>query len=236
MSSYKGHTLFALILAILFFHNPLTVSLAIIGANIPDFDHDFKKENVYRLIILGLVLFIVLYFLNLPYFIGLILVYFGVTFYFSEHRSFTHSIFALFIFPVLIFFIFKTSYCVFPFEYTCLILTVLFSLIFLNRKLIVPFIVLLFLSLFVFDLTVLSSVEILFYLALGYFSHIVLDSFTPAGVKIFAPLSSKTFHKSFGIVCSILIVVLAILYINFNIFDFNPIFNFSNISNIQFLF
>ena len=79
MSSYKGHSLFALILAILFFHNPLTVSLAIIGANIPDFDHDVKKENVYRLIILGLVLFIVLYFLKLPCFIGLILVYFGIT-------------------------------------------------------------------------------------------------------------------------------------------------------------
>ena len=105
MSSYKGHTLFALILAVLFFHNPLTVSLAIISANIPDFDHDVKKENVYRLIILGLVLFIVLYFLKLPCFIGLILVYFGITFYFSEHRSFTHSLFAVFIFPILIFFI-----------------------------------------------------------------------------------------------------------------------------------
>ena len=233
MSSYKGHTLFALILAVLFFHNPLTVSLAIIGANIPDFDHDVKKENVYRLIIFGLVLFIVLYFLKLPYFIGLILVYFGITFYFSEHRSFTHSIFAVFIFPILIFFIFKTSYYLFPYDYTYLILIVLFSLIFLNKKIIIPFIVLLFLSSFVFDLTLISSIEILFYLCLGYFSHIVLDSFTPAGVKLFAPLSSKTFYRKFGIVCCILILVLAILYICFNVSDFNPLFNFNNLSNIQ---
>ena len=212
-----------LVFAVLFFHNPLTVSLAIISANIPDFDHDVKKENVYRLIILGLVLFIVLYFLKLPCFIGLILVYFGITFYFSEHRSFTHSLFAVFIFPILIFFIFKTSYYVFHFDYIYLILIVLFSLIFLNKKIVIPFIVLLFLSSFIFDLTMISSIEILFYLSLGYFSHIVLDSFTPSGVKLFAPLSSKTFHKNFGIVCCILILILAVLHIAFNIF--NPALN-----------
>lgn len=92
MSSYKGHSLFALILAVMFSFNPLIIALAVIGANIPDFDHKFKKENVYKIIILGLLVFISLYVLKLPYFIGLIIVFVGVTFYFSEHRSFTHSI------------------------------------------------------------------------------------------------------------------------------------------------
>ena len=93
MSSYKGHSIFALILSLMFFHSPLLIALTLIGANIPDFDHKFKKDNVYKLIILGLIVFISLYILKLPYFIGLIIVFLGVCFYFSEHRSFTHSIF-----------------------------------------------------------------------------------------------------------------------------------------------
>ena len=95
MSSYKGHSIFAFILALMFFHNPLTIALTFIGANIPDFDHKFKKENVYKMIILGLIVFISLYILKLPYYIGLMIVFLGVTFYFSEHRSFTHSIFGV---------------------------------------------------------------------------------------------------------------------------------------------
>lgn len=95
MSSYKAHSIFAFILSLMFFHNPLTIALTFIGANIPDFDHKFKKENVYKMIILGLVVFISLYILKLPYYIGLIIIFLGVTFYFSEHRSFTHSIFGV---------------------------------------------------------------------------------------------------------------------------------------------
>ena len=95
MSSYKGHTIFALILALMFFNNPLIIALSVIGANIPDFDHKFKKDNVYKMIILGLIVFISLYILKLPYYLGLIIVFLGTVFYFSQHRSFTHSIFGV---------------------------------------------------------------------------------------------------------------------------------------------
>ncbi|MBQ2227459.1 MAG: hydrolase, partial [Methanobrevibacter sp.] len=61
MSSYRGHSIFAFLLALMFFHNPLAIALTFIGANIPDFDHKFKKDNVYKMIILGLVVFISLY-------------------------------------------------------------------------------------------------------------------------------------------------------------------------------
>lgn len=212
MSSYKGHTLFALILAILFSHNPLVVSLAIIGANIPDFDHDVKTENVYRLIILGLLVFIVLYILNLPYFIGLILVFLGTIFYFSQHRSFTHSIFGLIILTVLLTALITGAHDLFPDLLTYLVIIVLLSFLFLNRKLMVAFLVALILSLFVFDTGVLTLFQIAGPLFLGIFSHIVLDSFTPAGIKLFAPLSSRESHKTFGICSCILIVVLAILF------------------------
>ena len=43
----KGHTIFALVLALMFFNNPLIIALSVIGANIPDFDHKFKKDNVH---------------------------------------------------------------------------------------------------------------------------------------------------------------------------------------------
>ena len=95
MSSYKGHSIFAFLLALMFFHSPLLIALTLIGANIPDFDHKFKKDHVYKMIILGLVVFISLYILKLPYYVGLIIVFLGVTFYFSEHRSFTHSLFGV---------------------------------------------------------------------------------------------------------------------------------------------
>ena len=95
MSSYKGHSIFAVLLSLMFFHNPLIIALTLIGANIPDFEHEFKQENVYRMIILGLIVFISLYILKLPYYIGLIIVFLAATFYFSEHRSFTHSIFGV---------------------------------------------------------------------------------------------------------------------------------------------
>ena len=81
ISSYKGHSVFALLLALMFFHNPLLIALTFIGANIPDFDHKFKKDHVYKLIILGLIVFISLYILKLPYFVGLIIVFLGITLY-----------------------------------------------------------------------------------------------------------------------------------------------------------
>ena len=82
MSSYKGHSVFAFTLALMFFCNPLLIALTLIGANIPDFDHKFKRDHVYKLIILGLIVFISLYILKLPYMIGLIIVFLGITFYF----------------------------------------------------------------------------------------------------------------------------------------------------------
>ncbi|MCQ2972360.1 MAG: metal-dependent hydrolase [archaeon] len=212
MSSYKGHTLFALVLALLFSHNPLVVSLPIIGANIPDFDHDVKTENVYRLIIIGLLVFIVLYILKLPYFLGLILVFLGTIFYFSKHRSFTHSIFGLIILTVLITYLIIGVHDLFPDLLTYLVIIVLLSFLFLNRKLMIIFLITLILSLFIFNTGVLSLYQIAGPIFLGIFSHIVLDSFTSAGIRLFAPLSSKESHKIFGICSCILIVILAILF------------------------
>ena len=57
-----------------------------------------------------------------------------------------------------------------------------------------------------------NYIEIVLALFLGVFSHIVLDSFTPAGIKIFAPLSSKKVYKRFGLISIFILVIFAIMY------------------------
>ena len=218
MSSYKGHSIFAFALALMFFHNPLTIALTFIGANVPDFDHKFKKENVYRMIILGLIVFISLYILKLPYYIGLIIVFLGVTFYFSEHRSFTHSIFGVLTLTSALSLILIWGFqligavTIIDNHYLLMaVLIVLLSFLFLNKRLLIIFIPLFFISLFIMPVAEISYIEIVLALFLGVFSHIVLDSFTPAGIKIFAPLSSRKVYRNFGLSMVFLMIVGAVV-------------------------
>ena len=199
MSSYKGHSIFALLFALMFFHNPLLIALTFIGANIPDFDHKFKKDHVYKMIILGLVLFILLYILKLPYYLGLIIVFLGVTFYFSEHRSFTHSIFGVLVLTsavsLMLIWAYQlvTSVTILDNQYLIFaVLTVLLSFLFLNKRLLMIFLPLFFVSLFFINNIGITYIEIVSALALGVFSHVVLDSFSPAGIKIFKLILETT--------------------------------------------
>ena len=219
MSSYKGHLVFAFLLSVMFFQNPLIIALTLIGANMPDFDHKVKKDHVYKLIILGLIVFISLYFLKLPYYIGLIIVFLGITFYFSQHRSFTHSIFGVLTLTSAVSLILIWAYqlvmsvTIFDNYYLLMaILVVLLSFLFFNRKVLMIFIPLFFISIFVFPTCEISYIEIVAALFLGLFSHIVLDSFTPSGIRLFAPISSKKVHRKFGISMIFLLILLTIIY------------------------
>ena len=219
MSSYKGHSIFALVLSLMFFHNPLTIALTLVGANIPDFDHKFKRDNVYKIIILGLIVFISLYILKLPYYIGLIIVFLGVTFYFSEHRSFTHSIFGVLTLTAAVALVLIWAsqlileVTVIDNQYLMMaILIALLSFLFLNRKLLMVFLPLFFIGLFILPAIEISYIEIVLSLFLGIFSHIVLDSFTPAGIKIFAPVSSRKVYRNFGLSMIFIIAVISIIY------------------------
>lgn len=229
MSTYKGHSIFALIISLMFFHSPLLLALSLIGANVPDFDHKFKKDNVYKLIILGLVVFISLYILKLPYLIGLIIVFLGACFYFSEHRSFTHSIFGAIILAsaislILIWALQLVTNLTDLQNYYLLmaILIALLSFLFLNKKVLMIFLPVFFVSLFIFNTGEVNYIEIILAIFLGLFSHIVLDSFTPAGIKIFAPLSSKKVRSNFGWASIFILIVLALIYhapVLYNLFE-----------------
>ena len=171
------------------------------------------------MIILGLIVFISLYILKLPYYIGLIIVFLGVTFYFSEHRSFTHSIFGVLTLTsaVALILIWASrlvdAVTIIDNHYLLMaILIALLSFLFLNKKLLMIFLPLFFIALFVIPVMEISYVEIVLSLFLGLFSHIVLDSFTPAGIKIFAPLSSKKVYRNFGLSMIFLLIFVAIIY------------------------
>lgn len=203
----------------MFFHSPLLIALTLIGANISDFDHKFKKDNVYKLIILGLIVFISLYILKLPYLIGLIIVFLGTCFYFSEHRSFTHSIFGVIILTsavsLILIWAFQLVISITNLQNYYLVMAILIALLsflFLNKKVLMIFLPLFFISLFILNTGNISYIEIVLSLFLGLFSHIVLDSFTPAGIKIFAPLSSKKVYKNFGKVSILILIILAMIY------------------------
>ncbi len=217
LSSYKGHSLFALILALMFSFNPLIIALVIIGANIPDFDHKFRKEHVYKLIILGLLIFISLYILNLPYYIGLIIVFLGLTFYFSEHRSFTHSIPGIIILASATALILIWAWqlivnvTVLSNNYLIAILIALLSFLFLNKRLLPIFIPLFFISVVILQTFEITYIQIVLSLFLGLFSHVVLDATTPAGVKLFAPISSKEYYKNFAIASIFILIILALI-------------------------
>lgn len=219
MSSYKGHSIFALVIACMFFHSPLLIALTLIGANVPDFDHKFKKENVYKMIILGLLIFISLYILKLPYYVGLIVVFLGATFYFSEHRSFTHSIFGVLTLTsaisLMLIWTLQLTMAVTTLENNYLVLAILIALLgflFLNKKLLMVFLPIFFISLFVVETGDISYVLIVLSLFLGVFSHTILDSFTPSGIKLFAPISSFKVHRSFGLMMIFILAVLSIIY------------------------
>ena len=164
-------------------------------------------------------MFISLYILKLPYYIGLIIVFLGVTFYFSEHRSFTHSIFGVLTLTAAVALVLIwanqliSAVTLIDNHYLMTaILIALLSFLFLNKKLLMIFLPLFFVSLFILPAVEISYIEIALSLFLGIFSHIVLDSFTPAGIKIFAPLSSRKVYRNFGLGMIFILAVISIIY------------------------
>lgn len=190
ISSYKGHSLFAILLSLLFFLNPISIAMALIGANLPDFDHNIKKINLYKIEIVGLVLFIALYIANLPYFIGIILCILPIIFYFSNHRGFTHSLLGIIILSVLIFIVVLMGVSILSSFLSSLgsvstnmdfifqllpvsLIVIILAILTLNKKLIIPFLVLFLLGI-LFLPEGLSTYSVHFYNGLfEYISSII---------------------------------------------------------------
>jgi inner membrane protein len=239
MSSYKGHTVFAVMLSFLMFYNPLAISLAILGANFPDFDHEFKQNQVLTILALGIITVCFLYFLNLPIYLGLILILLSLIFLFSSHRGFTHSIMGVLIQGVLIFLL---IFCALDLAMSfnpqsninipinlllAFILLAVLGIFFLNKKVAILNTVFIISSIFLLYFGVLPIFKldvhmVVFSIYLGLFSHLILDSFTPSGIRIFSPFIKNEYHKKAGIL--IFALLLASYFILFS--QYLPFYKF----------
>ncbi|MDR2873858.1 MAG: metal-dependent hydrolase [Methanobrevibacter sp.] len=222
MASYKGHTLFAIILTLLYFTNPLYWVLTIVGANLPDFDHDVKKINLYKIAIVGLIVFITLYILKSSYLIGILILLVVIIFYFSKHRGFTHSIIGGFILTFLIsgimFFAVNLSnqiplnLNINPPIVLLEIITIFPIILFLNKKISPIVIVLFIMGIIISPINIINYKLIASSIFLGVLSHTILDSFSPSKIELLQPFTSIKFGKSFTISMTFILILIAITY------------------------
>ena len=204
------------------FYDPLAIALAVISANIPDFDHEFKRNHVITIIALGALIALLLYFLGLPYYLGLVVVLLGAIFLVSSHRGFTHSILgALLITAFLsLFLFFGMGLSSYDLDFNSsrnlmilLILIIALALLFLNKKLSPIFLVAIAILVVSVNMGLISPLKInltllAFSIFFGLCSHIILDSFTPSGVKAFSPFRDRDYHKKFGVLLFLIIILI----------------------------
>lgn len=206
------------------FQNPLSIALAIVGANLPDFDHKFKKDQVLGMYVAGVLIFLALYLFNHPYYLGLVLMLIATIFFFSSHRGFTHSFLGIAILTLLVSIMIYLGFCLansFDLRnvlgliniklFIIAIMIIFLAILSLNKKILTIFISLFLISLVAFPNLDIGFYEIIFSIFLGLLSHLILDSITPSGIKPFVPFSNKKYHKDFAIISLIFVFALFIL-------------------------
>ncbi len=218
MPSYKKHALFSIIIAIPFVHDIFYLSLALIGALMIDMDHHIRKNDLILLSVLGILLTFSLYILKLPFLIGISLIIMAFIFYLSKHRGFVHSIFGVLTLSFLLAFSIIGIYALLHGfnineKISLIIISVILGVVALNKKLLLPFFILVPVGIIITKNPDLNLFYVFLAILLGSLSHILLDLFTPSGIRLFNPLSSKKFKKSFGVILFMLWGFLAFIYV-----------------------
>ena len=218
MPSYKKHALFSLIIAVPFVHDIFYLSLALIGASMIDMDHHIRKNDLILLAVLGVLLTFSLYILKLPFLIGISLIMMAFIFYLSKHRGFVHSIWGVMTLSFLLAFstigIYALLHGFSIDEKVCLIvISIILGIIALNKKFLLPFFILVPVGIIITKNTDLNMLYVFLAILIGSLSHILLDLFTPSGIRLLNPVSSKKFKKSSGAVLFILWAFLVFIYV-----------------------
>ena len=217
MPSYKKHVLFSIIIALPFIHDFFYLSLAVVGASIIDMDHHVKKNNLIKMAFFGILLFIILYILNLPFLVSISLIIMAFIFYISNHRGFTHSIFGTILISFLLtFFVLGIISLLNMFDLdiklSLILISLILGIIVLNKKILLPFLILIPIGIIIMPGSNISLNYTFSAIFIGSMSHIILDLFTPSGIRLLNPLSSKKFKKSLGIILFILWVIGAFIF------------------------
>lgn len=202
MPSYKEHVLISIIMVFPFFPEIFYIALAVIGASIMDMDHKVNQKNITILGLLGVILALILYILNLPYLIGVLIALMALLFYLSEHRGFMHSIIGIiFITGCMSFFVLGAHTLLLEFtslKVSLIIISLILGIVILNKK-IVPIYAFLIIIGLIFSSNLGFNIYYVFSaFFLGCISHVILDLFTPSGVQLINPISSIKFKKRAG--------------------------------------
>lgn len=205
MPSYKKHALFSIVMALPFFPNVFYLALALVGASIIDMDHRVKKKNLLFMAFFGLILTLILYILKLPFLIGVILVALALLFYISKHRGFMHSIIGISLVTCFLgMFVLGSNILLQDFKIDLKLSLVLISLVMgfliLNKRLLPLYSLLVTVGIILTPSMIVNPYYIFGALFVGCLSHVVLDLFTPSGVELLNPLSSKRCRKSCGLI------------------------------------
>ncbi len=219
--NWKEHIIIGLLYSLPVIYAPEHLFLAIAGSLYPDLDHEVKEEIVKRaLFISGSVILIniLLYYLNkslfnIEFFILAVLIFFIFLFpYFSEHRTYTHTFYALiFVSLILAYFQLKLS-TISPTLASLLILCLVTSEKILGRIIFFAIVGWTILSIIGYK----SSINLFSYflpIFTGYLSHILADATTPKGIKPFYPLNYRL-KKNEAILIGI-VVFLVLSYLRF---------------------
>jgi len=203
MPSYKEHVLVSIIMVFPFFPDIFYIALAVIGASIIDMDHKVNKQNITILGLSGVIMALILYILNLPYLVGVLVAVMSLLFYISEHRGFMHSIIGIiFISGCISFFVLGAHSLLMDYnvslKVSLIIISLILGIVIINKK-IIPIYVFLIIVGLIFSSNMAFNIYYVFAaIFLGCLSHIILDLFTPSGVQLINPISSVKFKKRAG--------------------------------------
>ncbi|WP_456371614.1 metal-dependent hydrolase [Methanocaldococcus sp.] len=229
--NWKGHVILGLIFGLPFISSPEQIFLVLSGALYPDLDHEVKEDIVKRGIIIsgGIVLInILLYFFekslfNIDLFVlGISVFLIFLIPYFSEHRTYTHTIWSLLFVSIIIGFLsYKLSFIskVFAGLISLLMVT---NEVLLGKIIVYVIFVWAILDIINLNPNINGVLHYILPVAVGYYSHIVGDSLTPAGVRIFYPISKYKLRKKGGYILIIFWLIFVILFWlrNLNMLDF----------------
>lgn len=220
MSSYKKHILFSILMVLPFFPDVYYLSLAVIGASVVDLDTSFRYRNLIIMALFGGVLAIILQFLKITPFPGILLISIAFFFFIAQHRGFVHSIpgvclttFCLSVFVLS----FQALLLTFKVDYriSIYLTSILMGVMILNRGLLILYAILLSVGIFLSPQTSFNFLYIYTALFVGSLSHLILDLFSGKGVKLFEPLGKHNYGKLAGL---FLLTIWAVFVILFNFY------------------
>ena len=242
MSSYKTHALAGIILALPFIPSFFYLFFAVIGASIPDMDHDNNKNKVNSMFLVGIIISLLLYILTGSMLSGLIIILLAVTFYYSKHRGLTHSLIGVVVICFLLLFMMMgflpvvislAGYAkyVLPNNLAIFVMLSMLGYFVVSRKVLTYYVVLLGVCLFLapVNINVIDWRMIFIMLFLGACSHIILDLLTPSGLAVFWPLSDVDYHKKLAYIFILIWLFLAVTYVNefgHILFTYQPFLNY----------